>query len=287
MRTIAHISDLHFGRDDPSVAAALQADIRSQAPDVLVVSGDLTQRARRREFRACRAYLDGFPVPRVVVPGNHDIPLYDVVRRFLFPWRRFKRFIHPEATPTYEDAELSIVGLSTARSSLWANGRISRWQLAALRRHWSRAEPTAVRLLVTHHPFLPTPQRPRTQIVGRAPLALEALVAAGADLLLCGHHHVGFTGDLREHHQVKRSILVAQAGTALSVRRRGEPNSYNVIRLDGETAEIRVRAWDGARFASSTQRQYDRTPTGWVRRGAAAPRLQEPFAGGELPQAAP
>src|SRR5579859_4560786 len=99
MKTIAHLSDLHFGRLDQPVARGLVDDLSERHPTLLVVSGDFTQRARPRQYGAARDYLKGLPGPQLVVPGNHDVPMFDVVRRFLFPLNRYRQYISPDLTP--------------------------------------------------------------------------------------------------------------------------------------------------------------------------------------------
>ena len=266
MRTIAHVSDLHFGREDPRVVEAVLEDLAAAAPHLVVVSGDLTQRARRREFRAARAFLDRLPAPALVVPGNHDIPLFDLPRRFLWPLDRFRRMVTDDLSPLFHDEDLAILGVNTARSNVWKNGRLSLAQIDGIRERFAPMPPRMLKVLVTHHPFLGPPGTGRRRLVGRGLLALQAAEACGVDLLLAGHLHVGFSGDVRAHYlTIRRSILVAQAGTATSLRVRGEPNTYNLITADGPALSLAVRGWDGARFAPLTSARYVKRDEEWVR----------------------
>lgn len=245
MRTIVQISDLHFGRHDPDVVEALLAELRDPAPDLVVVSGDLTQRARRREFRQARAFLDRITVPVVAIPGNHDVPLYDVARRFLRPLARFRRYVSAEPIPCYADAEIAVLGLNTARSLALKNGRVSVEQMGAIRLAFGRPPGARFRVLVTHHPLVATDD-PGQEPVGRWRGALGAVAETGVRLLLSGHYHHAYVGSAAARFAAGGSILVVHAGTAVSRRTRRETNTYNRISIgtDGMLS-LEVRAWSG------------------------------------------
>lgn len=271
MRTIAHLSDLHFGTEVPDVLEALAAEIVSRAPSLVIVSGDLTQRARRRHFAAARAYLDRLPQPQLVVPGNHDIPLFDVARRFLAPLERYRQFIHAEVNPTFADDEIHVLGLNTARSFTWQNGRISREQIDHLQ-HQLSAVHHRIKIVVTHHPFIPPPNDAGIELVGRAARAIPLLDRHGADLLLAGHLHRGYAGDIRPHYPTSnRSFISAQAGTAVSGRTRDEPNAYNWITVDSDRIRIAVRAWNGTHFEPIRESIYQAADGGWAPVADGAP----------------
>jgi 3',5'-cyclic AMP phosphodiesterase CpdA len=261
---LAHISDLHFGTESPDILDGLLEDLRRAAPTLVVVSGDLTQRARRKQFAAARAFFDRIPFPRLVVPGNHDIPLFDVVTRFFRPLARYRHFISEDVDPFFRSETLAVMGLNTARSNTWKNGRVSKEQTQALRDRMGSVPEGAMKVLVTHHPFLPLPGDPSPVLVGGAKAALEAAEACGIDLMLAGHLHRGYTGDVRSHHlEVGRPILVAQAGTATSRRVREEANSYYVIELEPGQIGFRLRVWDGVRFGDGRSTQYLKRATSW------------------------
>ena len=211
MPTIAHISDLHFGKEDPPVAEALLTELQARGPRLVAVSGDLTQRAREREFRAARAFLDRLPGVVLVVPGNHDVPLWDVVSRFTRPLHRYRRHLTPDLAPFFHQEDLAVMGVNTARSWTFKNGRISWEQIEQIRARFAPLPERVFKVLVTHHPFVPSPGDPDPAVVGRGFQALQAAEAAGVDLLLAGHLHLGFSGDVRAHHlSIKRSMLVAR-----------------------------------------------------------------------------
>ncbi len=244
---------------------ALLADIKSHEPTLVVISGDLTQRARRSQFKAARAFLDRIPFPQLVVPGNHDIPFYDFTRRFIRPLHRYKRFISPNLDPTFLNDRLAVFGVNTARSATFKDGRISREQIAELQGRICGLSPVGrFRVLVTHHPFLPPPGSADASVVGRGREALSALEKCGVELILAGHLHLPYTGDVRTHYvNLQQSVLVAQAGTACSYRRRGEPNAYNYVSMDSEGVTIEVRTSAGGAFDTFTTTRHVRGEAGW------------------------
>jgi 3',5'-cyclic AMP phosphodiesterase CpdA len=268
MKTIAHISDLHFGTELPQLATALREELHAMKPNLVVISGDLTQRARRGQFAAARAYLDTLPHPQLVVPGNHDVPLYDVLRRFISPLGRYRRIVANDVDPLFEDGEIFVAGLNTARSLTWQSGRISPEQISLLQ---SRLQSTsaAFKIVVTHHPFIPPPvdsaRNARIDLVGRASDALVVLDAGKVDLLLAGHLHHAYSGDTRtQYPAAHRAIVSAQAGTAISRRvRHSQPNAYNWVRLENDALSIEVRVWNDTRFNAAAVANYRRTSEGW------------------------
>ena len=264
MRTIAHISDLHFGMEDERIADRLLEDLNGIDPSVVVISGDLTQRARKRQFEAAGAFIRKIKAPCLVVPGNHDIPLYDVIRRALTPLRRYRRYITADLNPVFEDDELIVLGANTARAATFKNGRISAAQIKMLADRLCSAGSRLFKVLVTHHPFLPPLDNPHATLVGRGGLAAEAFGPCGIDLLLAGHYHRGYMGDLQSHDiAVKRSIIVAQAGTALSKRTRGERNSYDRIIIDPPDICFDRYAWDDRGFVRTARTRYKKVSGAW------------------------
>jgi 3',5'-cyclic AMP phosphodiesterase CpdA len=262
--SFAHISDLHFGRHDRAVADALRDDLAGLAPDVVLVSGDLTQRARAAELRAARAWLDGLGLPWLAVPGNHDIPLFDVLRRLFAPLGRWRRLVTPYLAPRHQTRDMLVLGLNTARRTRWKEGRISHEQIAILRSTFEGTPAHALKVLVTHHPFLPAPTERAWTPLARAEEALVEVDASGLDLLLSGHQHRAYSSDVRRHYEkVSRTLLVAHSGTSISERRRDEPNTYNLFRWERPHLELEVRTFDAGSFRSTGCRRFRRADDGW------------------------
>jgi 3',5'-cyclic AMP phosphodiesterase CpdA len=265
MRTLVHLSDLHFGRVDPDLLAPLARQVHALAPQVVVVSGDLTQRARHAEFAAARAWLDRLPAPQIIVPGNHDIALYNLYRRFVTPLKRFRRHITPDLAPFYADAEIAVAGLNTARSLTVKDGRVNRMQLEHLRARFDGLAPDVVRVVVTHHPF-ELPPGTADDLVGRAGVAMRAFADCGVDILLSGHLHASDAGSTAARYPIDDfAAVVVQAGTATSTRGRGEVNSFNVLRIDTDRVEVERYGWDqlGAAFALLHTQTFLRRASVW------------------------
>ena len=268
MKRIAHISDLHFGAADDRVAERLAESIEGLRPNLLVVSGDLTQRARRSQFREARAFLDRLEFPQLIVPGNHDVPLYNVFDRFVNPLENYQRYITQDLAPFYSDEGLAVAGVNTSRSLTLKGGRISVSQIEAVRERMLAAGETALKVVVTHHPFdVPDGEDDRA-IVGRARIAMPAIASCGADVFLAGHLHVSHVAHSARRYDLPGgySALIVQAGTAISSRSRGEANSFNV--LDFEAPRLTIRRLEcrdpGEPFAYAGAEYFVRTTQGWV-----------------------
>ena len=270
MRTLAHLSDLHFGRIDPALIEPLLARLQEIGPQLVAVSGDLTQRARAEQFEQARAFLDRLTVPRLVVPGNHDVPLFRVWERFLSPLGKYKRYIDADLEPSFVDAEVAVLGVNTARSLTFKGGRINEQQIESLRRRLQALPESLTKVIVTHHPF-DIPDEPQNdELVGRAEQAMAAFADCGVDILLSGHFHTGRAGETSTRHPLAGyAALAVQAGTATSTRGRGESNSFNVLRIDGDAATVEVHAWQAQAgvFAIERTERFRRQAERWVEAG--------------------
>lgn len=268
MRTLVHLSDLHFGRVDQALLDPLSNLIRRLAPDLLVVSGDLTQRARSQEFIAARAFLDTLSIPRIVVPGNHDISLHNLFDRFLRPLHKYKRYITDDLQPFFIDDKIAVAGVNTARSLTIKDGRINHEQMVQISARFAGLPNSLVKIIVTHHPFDLPDQIHNAKLVGRADAALRNFANCGADLLLAGHLHASHAGTTDARYPIDGfAALVVQAGTATSTRGRGEANSFNVIRASPAQITTERYAWEALRnsFELSTSARFIRNGKRWSR----------------------
>lgn len=271
MARIAHLSDVHFGAHDPKVVSATEAWLKERRPDLVIISGDFTQRARVEQFRQASAYLnrlraDGFNI--LAIPGNHDIPLYDVVRRFARPLDRYKRYISNDLCPWFENDELAVLGLNTARSLTIKDGRLNHEQLAIIHNRFADVAAAKTRILVTHHPLFAMPiaeEGELSKVVGRHEDAVAAVCKAGVHIALAGHFHRTYAEAARKMVENAGSALVIQAGTATSTRlRNAELQSFNWIHTHrNNEIELQVIAWDGSGFRRGNPIRYTFDGENW------------------------
>ncbi|CAH2605780.1 Metallophosphoesterase (plasmid) [Rhodovastum atsumiense] len=255
MTLIAHLTDLHFGAEDHAVVSALAEELTGDPPDLVAVSGDLTMRARRHEFRAARAFLDGLGAPVLAVPGNHDITPFALIERFLDPYGRWRQEVAAETEPIWHNGHVAVAGLNTARrygqSLDWSRGRVTRKRLTGLAERFAAMPAGLVRIVVAHHPLVPPEGGPKVKLVGGAERAVMALTQLGVRLVLAGHLHRGYA---RFASAAGDSPLIVQGATSTSVRLRGEPNAYNRIRIGADARPvISIRVWDGRAWTTRTR----------------------------------
>ncbi len=282
MLTIVHASDIHFGKPhDPTAAAAFREAAAEVGPDVIVVSGDLTQRAKEREYEAARAYLDSLPpVPLVVTPGNHDVPLYRVFERLVHPFRNYRRWIRDELdTVTRVDGAVIVALCSAAPRRAIVNGRISTEQLGFAARALEETPAGAARVVCIHHHLAPAPDYERDKPLPGAKEILERLEELGVDLILSGHLHRAYIGnslDVFPGEVRDRGIVIVQSGTTTSRRGRARErakNSFNVVRVGTDTVNVTHFMYfeDAGGFAPFSAHTFPRQRKGFFARDPFEP----------------
>lgn len=271
MRRLFHLSDLHFGHLDERTLEPLREAVAENEPDLVVVSGDLTQRAKARQFREARAFLESLGAPWLATPGNHDVPLWNVFDRFFRPLHRFREHFSTDPEPQHLDEEIAIMGINTARSLVVKGGRINLRQMSQIEAQVAQLPGARTKVIVTHHPLATWPGLAPRDRAGRADRAIVALTEARVDLLLAGHLHLTHAAaSLAGPRPGGWGIVGVSAGTATSSRLRAEENGFNLI--DVTPSEIRVVRWrfDGERFhACETEQHFRCDARGW--RGVRAP----------------
>ncbi len=271
MRVIAHISDLHFGYNDALLARSLSQTLTELKPDVVVVSGDLVEHATDAEFLSARKFLDTLPQPQIIVPGNHDLPFYNLLRRVTEGLEKYHRFITEEREPAFVDQEIAIVGADSAHLFPVKGGKITDSQLDELVTLFSKFPAGLIRVLVTHHPFdLPEPSNPHL-LIGHSRRAVTRL-APVVDILLAGHVHLSSTGSTSNRYKLEgHAMAFVQAGTAISDRNKGEANSFNLIQTGCTTNEekqviVHRYSWskEHGGFRCTDSKEYRLGKQGWA-----------------------
>lgn len=264
MPVIVHLSDLHFGDQTVNLAESLLADVIGRRPDLVVVSGDWTQRGRREEFIRAQAFLRQLPGPVLKVVGNHDIPLFNLPRRFMAPTRRYERYIDADLDPVVVLPGLVVVGLDTMPAWRWKAGHVSQRQVELMRDGLRDSPLGAWRLLVTHHPVLP---EKLSGLNGRKRL-VDACADAGVTILLSGHTHTPSVDIVTLCETgVQHRALAVVAGTATSRRTRGTSNAYGLLNLAepmeaGATLSTQIRERVGSGWVAVRSDRFVYTPEG-------------------------
>jgi 3',5'-cyclic AMP phosphodiesterase CpdA len=244
MSILLQISDPHFGTEQPPVVEALATLARLQRPDLLVLSGDITQRARPAQFRAARAFMDRLGVPVLAIPGNHDIPLFDLWARLRHPYARHIAAFGDDLEPVHASHDLMVVCVNTTRPWRHKHGEVSGLQVDRVARLLAGAGAAQLRVVVVHQPVAVTHAEDVPDRLRGHAAALHRWAAAGADLLMGGHIHLPYVMAL---HGLARPMWAVQAGTAVSSRvRDGAPNSVNLLRwgADSPSGCCRIEQWD-------------------------------------------
>ncbi|MCL4838130.1 MAG: metallophosphoesterase [Thermoanaerobaculia bacterium] len=265
MRRLFHLSDVHFGpHHQPEVARAAAALVAERQPDLVLLSGDLTQRAKPAQFRAARSFVDGLARPVLVVPGNHDVPLYRVWERLFAPFGAYRRHFARELEPVFRDEELAVAGVNTAHAWTLKNGRLRRRQLAGLAAFFAGEPPGRCRIVVAHHQLVPAPGARSRVAMRRAQAVAAAYARAGVELVVSGHLHEAFVLPSDEAFPgLGPPFLIVHCGTTTSDRGRGRErraHSCTWIEIDGEAIALSMLRHDPAsgRFAERERHRFPR-----------------------------
>ena len=267
VRTILHISDVHFGpphRDGLSQAVLRMVEERQ--PSLVVVSGDLTQRAKPEQFRAAREFVDAVEklAPALVVPGNHDVPMYRVWERVFSPFGAYRRHFAQELEPVFRDESLLVVGINTAFNWTIKDGRITLRRLTEVARLFDETPESVCKVVVAHHHLIPPPNFGTQSVLRNAFEAIDLFSRAGVDLVLSGHLHQAYIGNSEEFYPKGRPpVVILHSGTTTSSRGRGserDKNTCNWVRLDGDTIAVSQLRWEPEleRFAEHSRHLYPR-----------------------------
>ena len=249
MTTLLQISDPHFGTEQTPVVQALLELARDHAPELVVLSGDITQRARRSQFSAARRFVDRLKPPALLaIPGNHDIPLFNVAARIFAPYANYSRAFGENLEPVFEAAHLLVIGVNTTRPRRHKDGELSPEQIERVAQRLRRADAPQVRIVVVHQPVLAIRASDEDNLLDGHRQAVPAWAAAGGDIIMGGHIHLPYVRSLRStFSDLPREIWTVQAGTSVSSRiREGIANSVNLIRCDGAHSprQCTVERWD-------------------------------------------
>ncbi len=263
---ILHISDVHVGPPfRAEIAQRLIAQAHEIKPDLLVISGDFVQRADfADQWRAARELRAALPIPQLVVPGNHDVPLFNAHLRLLNPLGRYRRHISRDLNPVFELPGLAVVGACTAHGLTMDGGRLSRGQTKKLRAALGRYGPETCKVVVWHHPVLTPPGIHRDRTMDGADAAMALLDACGVELLLCGHVHVSYVGSTRDVAPgLRQGTIICQSGTTTSGRGHGREhgqNSCNLIEVEDHAIRIRQLLYTDAvgRFVPVAEYMFPR-----------------------------
>lgn len=248
MSVLLQISDTHFGTEQPHVVAALLALAARQRPQLVVLSGDITQRAWPAQFRAAKAFIDQLGAPFLAIPGNHDIPLFDLWTRLTRPYAHYAKVFGTDLEPAYSSPDLLVLGVNTTRALRHKNGEVCMAQIDRIAQRLSAASPQQLRVVVVHQPMAVTAACDRRDLLRGHTAALRAWSAAGVDLVLGGHIHLPFT---QAQQGLARRLWVVQAGTAVSSRTRpGVPNSVHILRWGEASGTHADESQTGAEAAS-------------------------------------
>jgi 3',5'-cyclic AMP phosphodiesterase CpdA len=267
VRTLLHISDVHFGPPHRTeLSRAVLRMVEERRPSLVIVSGDLTQRAKPEQFREARAFVDAIEAlaPALVVPGNHDVPMYRFWERAFSPFGAYRRHFAQELEPLYRDDAMLVVGINTAFNWTIKDGRITLRRLAEVAKLLDQTPESVAKVVVAHHHLIPPPNFGTQRVLGNAYEAIDLFSQAGVDLVLSGHLHQAYIGNSEEFYPKGRPpVVILHSGTTTSSRGRGserEKNTCNWVRLEEESITVSHLRWEPTleRFAEHSRHLYPR-----------------------------
>lgn len=267
---LMHISDLHAGPPfNRMVAASLAEHAHAERPDLLVISGDLVQRADfLQHWRTAVAYLQELPQPQLIIPGNHDVPLLNLFNRLLRPYARYRRFVSRDLNPVFSRPGLVVVGGVSAHGLTFDGGRLYSGQARRLQQEFARHSAEVCKVAVLHHPVVNPPGITRKRTITAPSTVVQLLDRCGVELLLCGHIHVSYVGNtLDVTHMLQQGTIICQSGTATSTRGKGREhgtNSYSIIEIDARSIRISQHLYraEAGRFGPVAEHVFPRRSSG-------------------------
>ena len=265
MRRIVHLSDLHFGRDRPELLKPLLAAVNGLGADLVVISGDFTQRARVEQFKAAAGFIKALQAPVLSVPGNHDVPLDNLIWRMFLPWRRYKVWINKDLEPQFADEDIVVICVNTVNRFVWQQGWLRSRALHRITAAFAGGAHRRIHIVVAHHP-LEHPEGEQKSLMRGAVRGLRTLSDNGTDVVLSGHLH-NWRAEPFARVEGQASALQIHAGTSLSNRLRGEVNDFNLLEV--ERGRITVHRYgfadEAEMFARATSVTFIAGPEGWTR----------------------
>ena len=269
MRRLVHMSDLHFGRDRPELLEPLRQAVNRLAPDLVVISGDLTQRATDAQFSEAAAFLRDLTAPVLTIPGNHDLPLHNLFVRIFLPWRRYRRWISADLEPSFIDQEIVVIGINTVNRFAWQQGWLRSGAIRKICTAFAGETAGRIRVIVVHHPLEHLDDEHK-RLMRNAERGLQELSDCGTDLVLSGHLH-SWRADPFAIVEGRRSALQVHAGTSLSDRLRGEVNDFNTLEISPGQISVHRHAFgdSSAGFSVVASSTFVARSGGWSRADAA------------------
>lgn len=256
--TIVHISDPHFGTEDSATAAKLIKSIDDIRPDVVVVSGDLTQRALNKQYKKAKSFLDNIPFPKLVIPGNHDIPLYNLFRRFTKPFAKYHRFISDEEYPEYQSDKIALIGVNSCTPFRSQSGRVKDEYIEHLKIYFAEIDKHKIKGVVVHHNIIPFEGLKGSSVLVNAEKFLSEMNKCGVDLIFAGHLHKSLAMTYNETG-IKNNLLMLQAGTCMSHRIRKEKNTFLIIKTGPDKIDVNFRIYTNGEFSLDNIKSFERT----------------------------